>query len=179
MPNFSSLFKDTGLRWLWLSVVAFVLDQFTKQWVIRAFDLYESVNVLPFFNLTYVRNYGAAFSFLADAGGWQRWFFTIIAIAVSAMLLWWLRQCKRSQVLLPVAFCLILSGAIGNVTDRLIYGYVIDFFDFFYQQWHYPAFNIADSAIFIGAALLIYDAFTNKEESTQSESTSVVEQSKD
>lgn len=160
MPDF---IKQSGLRWLWLAALALFLDQLTKQWVIRAFELYESVQILPFFNLTYVRNYGAAFSFLSDAGGWQRWFFTAIALIVSAVLLWWLKQSKRQEVLLPVAYCLILSGAIGNVTDRLIYGYVIDFLDFYYQQWHYPAFNIADSAIFIGAALLIYDAFVRKE----------------
>ncbi|BDX05694.1 signal peptidase II [Planctobacterium marinum] len=154
-----NIFKQSGLRWLWVAVLALLLDQITKQWVIRAFELYESVQVLPFFNLTYVRNYGAAFSFLSDAGGWQRWFFTAIAIVVSVVLLWWLKQSKKHEVLLPVAYCLILSGAIGNVTDRLIYGYVIDFLDFYYQQWHYPAFNIADSAIFIGAGLLIYDAF--------------------
>lgn len=159
------LFTETGLRWLWVALVALALDQFTKQWVIRVFDLYESVQVLPFFNLTYVRNYGAAFSFLSDAGGWQRWFFTLIALVVSLVLLWWLKQSKKQEVLLPVAYALILSGAIGNVADRLIYGYVIDFLDFYYQQWHYPAFNIADSAIFIGAALLIYDAFGNKEKS--------------
>lgn len=162
--NLISLFKETGLRWLWLTVVMYALDQVTKQWVIRVFEYRESLNILPFFNLSYARNYGAAFSFLADAGGWQKWFFTAIALAVSVMLVWWLRQCKRAQVLLPVAFCLILSGAIGNVTDRLIYGYVIDFLDFYYQQWHYPTFNVADSAIFVGAALLIYDAFTNKDE---------------
>ena len=154
-----NIFKQSGLRWLWITALALFLDQLTKQWVIRVFDLYESVQVLPFFNLTYVRNYGAAFSFLSDAGGWQRWFFTVIAIVVSAVLLWWLKQSKRQEVLLPVAYCLILSGAIGNVADRLIYGYVIDFLDFYYQQWHYPAFNIADSAIFVGAGLLIYDAF--------------------
>lgn len=164
MPNMSGLFRGTGLRWLWLAVIAYILDQITKQWTIRAFELGESINILSFFNLTYVRNYGAAFSFLADAGGWQRWFFTMIALVVSVMLLWWLRQCKRSQVLLPVAFCLILSGALGNVTDRLVYGYVIDFLHFYYQDWHYPAFNLADSAIFLGAALLVYDAFTNKEQ---------------
>lgn len=161
--NLTSLFKETGLRWLWLTLLALIADQVTKQWVIRVFELGESINVMPLFNLTYVRNYGAAFSFLADAGGWQKWFFTAIALGVSGLLLWWLRQCKREQVLLPVAFCLILSGAIGNVTDRLIYDYVIDFLDFYYQQWHFPAFNVADSAIFVGAVLLIYDAFVNKQ----------------
>lgn len=163
MPKVLELFRETGLRWLWLSLLAFALDQITKQWVIRVFDLYESVSVIPMFNLTYVRNYGAAFSFLSDAGGWQRWFFTTIAIVVSVVLLVWLRKAKKNEVLEPVAFALILGGALGNVTDRLIYGYVIDFLDFYYKSAHYPAFNIADSAIFLGAACLIYGAFFHKE----------------
>jgi len=163
MQNLNSLLRNTGLRWLWLALLALIIDQVTKQWVIAVFKLHESLNIMPVFNLTYVRNYGAAFSFLGDAGGWQRWFFTAIAISVSAMLLWWLKQCKKEQILLPVAFSLILSGAIGNLTDRLIYGYVIDFLDFYYKQHHFPAFNVADSAIFIGAVLLIYDSLTNKD----------------
>lgn len=154
-------FQETGLRWLWLTALVIFADQLTKQLVLREMALYESISVMPFFNLTHVHNYGAAFSILSDAGGWQRWFFTIIALAVSSLLLWWMYQAKRAQVLLPVAFALVLGGAIGNVSDRLIYGYVIDFLDVYYQQWHWPAFNIADSAIFIGAACLIYDAIKN------------------
>lgn len=152
-----NLLRATGLRFLWLSVVVFVLDQWTKYTVLGAMRLYQSIEVMPFFNVTYVHNYGAAFSFLHDADGWQRWFFTGIAAVVSMLILWWLRNTPRQQVMLPVAFCLVLGGALGNVYDRLVHGYVIDFLDFYIGQWHWPAFNLADSAIFIGAALLIID----------------------
>ena len=154
-------FKETGLRWLWIAAVAFIFDQITKHMVIGGMELYQSIQIWPFFNLTHVHNYGAAFSFLSDAGGWQRWFFTLIAVAVSALILWWLRQTSREQVLLPIGFSLILGGAIGNLYDRLAYGYVVDFLDFYYQSYHWPAFNVADSAIFLGAAILILDAFKN------------------
>ncbi|MDN4503882.1 signal peptidase II [Alteromonadaceae bacterium BrNp21-10] len=156
-----NLFKTTGLRWLWLSALMFALDQITKQWVLGSMELYESIKVIPMFNITYVHNYGAAFSFLSSEGGWQRWFFTLIALVVSGLILYWLRQCKQQQKLLPIAFALILSGALGNVCDRMVYGFVIDFLDVYYQQWHWPTFNIADSAIFIGAAILIWDAIKN------------------
>lgn len=159
-----NLFRQTGLRFLWLSLVVFVLDQWTKYAVLGSMDLYQSVEVTPFFNLTYVHNYGAAFSFLADAGGWQRWFFTAIAVVISVVILGWLKSAPRQQVLLPVAFCFILGGALGNVYDRLVHGYVIDFLDFYVGQWHWPAFNLADSAIFIGAALLILDMFTSSKQ---------------
>lgn len=155
------LFKTTGLRWLWLAGLVLILDQLTKIWVLNDMDLYQSISVLPFFNLTYVHNYGAAFSFLSDAGGWQRWFFTAIALTVSIVILVWLKQTKKEQVLLPCAFSFILGGALGNLYDRLVYGYVVDFLDFHVGNWHWPAFNLADSAIFIGAALLIIDAFRN------------------
>ena len=158
------LFKNTGLRFLWLAVLAFVLDQWSKQAVLDSIELYQSIQINGFFNLTHVHNYGAAFSFLADSGGWQRWFFTAIALGVSVMILWWLKGTEKKQIMLPVAFSLILGGALGNVYDRIVYGYVIDFLDVYYQQWHWPAFNIADSAIFLGAALLIIDMFKNKDE---------------
>jgi len=170
MPNSNvsgnRLFSQTGLRFLWISVVAFVLDQWSKYAVLDSMNLYQSIEVLPFFNLTYVHNYGAAFSFLSNAGGWQRWFFTAIAIGISAVILWWLKQSPRSQKLLPVAFAFILGGALGNVYDRLVHGYVIDFLDFYVNNWHWPAFNIADSAIFIGAGLLIVDMFKNGDKYT-------------
>ncbi|MDF2178229.1 signal peptidase II [Aliiglaciecola sp. CAU 1673] len=156
--------KNSGLRWLWLAALVLVLDQVTKLWVIDAMHLYQSVQIMPSFNLTYVRNYGAAFSFLSDSGGWQRWFFTAIAIGVSGLILYWLKQTKAEQVLLPSAFCLILGGALGNLYDRLAYGYVIDFLDVYYGTWHWPAFNIADSAICVGAALLIIDSFRGGKE---------------
>lgn len=159
-----NVIQNSGLRWLWLSVLAIALDQATKLWILAEFELYESVNILPHFNLTYVRNYGAAFSFLSDAGGWQRWFFTAIAIGVSIMLVWWLRKEPKEKVILPVALSLILGGAIGNLYDRLAYGYVVDFLDVYYDAaLRWPAFNIADSAIFLGAAFLIWDAFKNND----------------
>ncbi|WP_438862966.1 signal peptidase II [Neptunicella sp.] len=156
-----NMFRTSGLRWLWLTVLMLVIDQVSKQWVIADMDLYESISVIPMFSITYVQNHGAAFSFLSTEGGWQRWFFTAIALVVSVLILYWLKQCKAEQKLLPAAFALVLSGALGNVYDRLHYGYVIDFLDVYYQQWHWPTFNIADSAIFVGAVLLIFDALRN------------------
>ncbi|MEW6999573.1 signal peptidase II [Colwelliaceae bacterium BS250] len=153
-------FADTGLRWLWLAVVMLIVDQVTKQIVVALFEYRETVAVMPFFNFTYARNPGAAFSFLADQGGWQRWFFTIIAGSVSALLVYWMAKTPKKDKMIAIAFALILSGALGNLIDRLIYGYVIDFLDFYVGNKHWPAFNVADSAIFIGAALMILDAFT-------------------
>lgn len=158
------LFTQTGWRFLWLSVLILGLDQYTKTLVLEHIEIYQAIQILPFFNLTHVYNYGAAFSFLHDAGGWQRWFFTIIALAVSALVLWWLKQTTKEQTILPVAFSLIIGGAIGNAFDRLVHGYVIDFLVLYYQDWYWPAFNVADSAICIGAFLLIVDMFKNKEE---------------
>jgi signal peptidase II len=157
------LLKSTGLRFLWISLLIFAFDQWSKYAVVSSMDLYESAQLTGFFNLTYVHNYGAAFSFLYDAGGWQVYFLSAVALAVSVLILWWLRQATKEQLLLPVAFSFILGGALGNVFDRLLHGYVIDFLDFYYGTYHWPAFNVADSAIFIGAALLIIDMFKNKE----------------
>ena len=157
------LFKNTGFRLLWISVIIVIADQVTKQAIIDVFSLHESLQITPFFNLTYVRNYGAAFSILYDAGGWQRYFLSAVALLVSALILWWLKQASKEQVLLPTAFCFILGGALGNVLDRIMHGYVIDFLDFYIGNYHWPAFNVADSAIFIGAGLLIIDMFKNKE----------------
>ncbi|MGB1261525.1 MAG: signal peptidase II [Cognaticolwellia sp.] len=156
-----TLFTETGLRWLWLTVLCLIADQVTKQWVVSAFNLHESLNILPFFNLTYVHNLGAAFSFLADQGGWQRWFFTAIATIASVVFTVWLAKTPKSQTLLSIAFALMLSGAVGNLIDRVLFGYVIDFLDFYGFGYHFPAFNIADSMIFIGAALMIFDSFKN------------------
>ena len=159
----AALFKETGWRLWWLMLLVLVADQVSKQVVIANMQLFDSIDLLPFFNLTYVRNYGAAFSFLSDAGGWQRWFFTIIAVVISCVLAVWLARNNKSQLKLNLALSLVLAGAIGNLIDRSIYGYVIDFLHLYYQNWHYPAFNIADSAICIGAALLIWDSFSNDE----------------
>ncbi|WP_068545763.1 signal peptidase II [Thalassotalea crassostreae] len=155
------LFTNTGLRWLWLAVVFFILDQVTKQAVVALMDYREVIPVMPFFNLTHVYNPGAAFSFLADQGGWQRWFFTAIAAGVSVALVVWLAKTPKKDTLISISFALILSGAMGNLIDRMMYGYVIDFLDFYVGNKHWPAFNVADSAIFIGAALMIIDAFKN------------------
>ncbi|MDC8832732.1 signal peptidase II [Alteromonas gilva] len=161
-----NLFRTTGLRFLWISAITVVLDLWSKYAVMDNMELYESIQVTAFFNLTYVHNYGAAFSFLHGAGGWQRWFFTAIAVTVCVVILWWLKQTPRQQKLLPVAFSFILGGALGNVYDRINHGYVVDFLDFYVNTWHWPAFNIADSAIFIGAALLIWDMLTSKSDDT-------------
>lgn len=163
-PN-STATQATGLRWLWVALVAIVLDQATKLAVIEYMELYQRIEIAPFFNLVHVRNYGAAFSFLTDAGGWQRWFFTAIAIGVSGLLGYWLKKNKAGQTLQNLAFTLILGGAVGNVIDRIAYGYVVDFLDVYAGKYHWPAFNIADSAICIGAALLLWDAWKQPKES--------------
>ncbi|MFQ6370247.1 signal peptidase II [Shewanella sp. YIC-542] len=152
--------KQSGLRWYWIVVLAFVADQLSKQWVLANFELYESVQLLPFFNLTYVRNYGAAFSFLHDAGGWQRWLFTLIAVGFSIVLTVWLRRLSANERRLSAAYTLVIGGALGNLVDRLVHGFVVDFLDFHWQGSHYPAFNIADSAICVGAVLIVWAAFT-------------------
>ena len=159
-----ALFKDTGWRLWWLMLVVLLADQASKQIVIANMQLFDSIELLPVFNLTYVRNYGAAFSFLSDAGGWQRWFFTGIAVVISMVLAVWLARNGKDKTKLNLALSLVLAGAIGNLIDRSIYGYVIDFLHFYYQNWNYPAFNIADSAICIGAAFLIWDSFSSNEE---------------
>ncbi|AAN56522.1 signal peptidase II [Shewanella oneidensis MR-1] len=155
--------KDSGLRWYWVVVLVFLADQLSKQWVLANFDLFESVQLLPFFNFTYVRNYGAAFSFLSEAGGWQRWLFTIVAVGFSSLLTVWLRKQSASLLKLNLAYTLVIGGALGNLVDRLMHGFVVDFIDFYWGKSHYPAFNIADSAIFIGAVLIIWDSFFNSQ----------------
>jgi len=162
------LFKETGWRWWWLVLLVLVADQLSKVWVIQNFSLGESVSLLPVFNFTYARNYGAAFSFLGDAGGWQRWFFTMIAVVVSIVLAVWLSRLAKTQLKLSLALSLIISGAIGNLIDRSLYGYVVDFLHVFYQSWHYPIFNIADCAISIGAVLLIWDSFSSENQKATS-----------
>ncbi|MGR9073729.1 MAG: signal peptidase II [Gammaproteobacteria bacterium] len=147
------------LKWMWLSLLAVVLDQASKLAVSHTMELYQSIAVLPYFNLTYVHNTGAAFSFLSDAGGWQRWFFAGLAVVISTVLGVWLARLKKSEILLAVSLSLVLGGAIGNLIDRLVYGYVIDFLDVYYKSWHWPAFNVADSAITLGVALMLLESF--------------------
>jgi signal peptidase II len=147
------------LKWLSLSVLTIILDQCSKLAVDGLMQLYESIPVMPYVNLTYVHNTGAAFSFLSDAGGWQRWFFAGLAALISVTITVWMAKLKQHETLLAVALALVLGGAVGNLIDRLAYGYVIDFIDVYYQTWHWPAFNIADSAITIGVVLMIAESF--------------------
>ena len=162
--------QKSGLSFLWLSAVAFLLDLLTKYIVVQKFDLYESVNILPVFNLTYVRNYGAAFSFLADHDGWQKYFFILLAIGISLMLAYFMKKNRADQTLQNSAYALIIGGALANMVDRAYNGFVVDFFDFYWDIYHYPVFNVADIAICIGAGLLALDAFKgdkNKQKSDQ------------
>jgi len=154
----------SGLRWLWLSMIVIIVDQLTKYWTVQALDLYQSYPVLSFFNFTYARNYGAAFSFLGDAGGWQKYLFSGIAVVVSLYLIYLLKKTSHLKRCSNIAFALIVAGAVGNVTDRLIFGYVIDFLDFDLGFYRWPTFNVADISIFIGAALIILESFLAKED---------------
>ena len=147
------------MKWLWVSVVVLVLDQCTKLLADTLLAAHQSVELLPFLALRIAYNYGAAFSFLGDASGWQRWFFIVLALVVIVILVAWLRRLPAGDTRTRLALVLILGGAAGNVIDRLVYGYVIDFIDVFYGSWHWPTFNIADSAISVGAVLLLLDAF--------------------
>jgi signal peptidase II len=142
-----------------ISAAIVLTDQYSKLWIERHFALFESWPLLPFLDITRLHNSGAAFSFLAQAGGWQRWFFTILALIVSGGILLWLRRIDRvAQPLLAVGLCLVLGGAIGNVIDRIEHGYVIDFIHAHWGGAYFPAFNVADAAISVGAALLLLDA---------------------
>ncbi len=145
-------------RWLGLSALVIVLDQLSKAWVISHFAFGETFTVLSVFNLVLAHNTGAAFSFLNDAGGIQRWLFSIIAVAASVWIVWLLRKHHR-QLLFSWALSMILGGALGNLIDRLSYGYVVDFLSFHWENHYFPAFNLADSAITCGAFLLILDSF--------------------
>ncbi len=149
-------------NWMWLSGIVIALDQITKALVARSLELYQTVELLPILNLTHLHNTGAAFSMLAGATGWQRWFFTVLGLGVSAMLIIWLRRIHRNeQTLLALGLSLILGGALGNVIDRIWLGYVIDFIHVHWDSvgFSFAAFNVADSAISIGAACLLLDSF--------------------
>ena len=144
-------------RWLWLSAVVVVLDFATKALVTDAFRYGEVREILPFFNLVLVHNTGAAFSFIAQAGGWQRWFFTAVAVVISVVLVWMLRKPDTNR-LLSCGLALVLGGALGNLHDRVTLGYVVDFVQVHAGGWYFPAFNVADSAITVGVVLLIWDS---------------------
>ena len=145
------------MRWLLISAVVVVLDLATKAWVSAAFQYGESRVITPFFNLVLVHNAGAAFSFLAGAGGWQRWFFTVVTVVISVVIVVMLRRDHENR-LLASALALVLGGAIGNLHDRVRFGYVVDFVQLHAGGYSFPAFNVADSAITVGVALLIWDS---------------------
>ena len=145
-----------NLRWLWLSIVVLAVDQLTKWAALAGLSYAHPVEVLPFFDLTLLYNTGAAFSFLADHDGWQRWFFVFLAGVITAALLAWLVFVAIRDWRVKAGITAVIGGAIGNVIDRVAYGHVVDFLDFHVAGWHWPAFNIADAAITIGVALIIW-----------------------
>ena len=154
--------KRYARQWLLLSVIVILIDQLTKWFAEAMLVPYQPVPIIPMFNLTLAYNTGAAFSFLSDAGGWQRWFFIILTIIVIIVLFGWLWRMRAEEKLHAVSISLILGGAIGNLIDRVLLGHVIDFLDVYYDQYHWPIFNIADSAITVGVMLLIIDLFWNE-----------------
>lgn len=170
------LFKSQSmLKWLWITVLVVALDQIAKQWSSHTLHLYRPLEIMPMFNLYLAHNQGAAFSFLSEAGGWQRWLFTLIALVVSAGLVLWMRKLQQHERWIAIGLAFILGGALGNVIDRILFGYVVDFIQFYYHAQTsclpgfsfvqsgqnalciWPSFNIADSAITVGAAILILD----------------------
>lgn len=151
--------SKSGIRWLWVALLIIVVDQITKIWVQRSMELYETIEVLPVLNIYHTFNPGAAWSFLATADGWQRWLFSVLAIGVSIALVVWLRRLAlATQALLISGLVLIVGGAIGNLIDRLYLGHVVDFVSVHWGDAYFPAFNVADSAISIGAGLVIVDS---------------------
>ncbi|WOE30820.1 MULTISPECIES: signal peptidase II [unclassified Acinetobacter] len=152
-------FYPHNLVWVGLAIVAIILDQWTKWIAVTHLHYAVSVPVLPCLNWTLLYNYGAAFSFLSDAGGWQRYFFTTLAGLVSVVFVFWLMRMPKNLKVLPSAIALILGGAVGNLIDRISLGYVVDFIHVYYNNSHFPAFNLADSAITLGVILLLIDTF--------------------
>jgi signal peptidase II len=163
--------KKSGVRWLWLAALVFVADIGIKLLVMNnmGYGWSNRIEVLPFFNLLYVHNYGAAFSFLSDQAGWQRWLFTAMAFGVSAMLVYWMRQLPSNARWSNIAYAAIIGGALGNVFDRILHGFVVDYLDFYWGTYHWPAFNIADMAIVTGAAMIILESVFSKDEQPSSE----------
>ena len=146
------------LKWIWLAIVVVFFDQLTKYIASTTLEMHQPIAVMPMFNWTLMHNTGAAFSFLANEAGWQRWFFAVIAIVVSVVIVLWIKRLEQHEKWQAIALALILGGAIGNVIDRIYLGYVVDFIQVYYQQWYWPAFNIADSAISIGVTMIIIES---------------------
>ena len=164
MPNTSTTGRFGRLGWLWLTVLVLVIDLTRKVYFDNSLQMYQQIVVIPdLFSWTLAYNTGAAFSFLADSAGWQRWLFALIAVVVSAVLVVWLKRLGRSDTWLAIALALILGGALGNLYDRIVYGHVVDFILVHWQnRWYFPAFNFADSAICVGAVMLALDMFKSK-----------------
>ena len=158
LPQAGEGIKSHWARWLVISVIVMLLDQATKYAITASFQYNESKVILPFFNLVLAHNTGAAFSFLAGASGWQREFFVAVSIIISAVLLWMLKASHTNR-LLATALALVLGGAFGNLVDRVAHGFVVDFIQLHAMGYAWPAFNVADSAICVGAGLLIWDSF--------------------
>lgn len=156
----NKMLLSTGLSWLWLALMILVLDFCSKQLIMTHFYLGESVQVIPFINFTYVHNMGAAFSFLADKGGWQRWMFSVIALIVSVVLVVMMYRSDKRTKLSNVSYAMIIGGALGNLLDRIVYGVVIDFIDFYVGWLHWPTFNVADASICIGAVGVMHGSFS-------------------
>jgi len=154
----SSAFPPYPWMWLGVSALVIALDWYSKLRISEALELYRPREIFSWLNITLAHNYGAAFSFLSDAGGWQRWFFVVLATVVSVVLLVWLLRLPRREWRTGLGLALVLGGAIGNLLDRVQLGYVVDFIDVHFGGWHYPAFNVADSAITCGVVLLLVDA---------------------
>ncbi len=155
-----------NVKWLWMSLLVVVLDQASKQIAEAQLTPHQAVNLLPYFDWYLTYNTGAAFSFLADAGGWQRWLFTAIAIIMSVLIVQWIRQLPAEDTLAAISLSLILGGAIGNLIDRIYLGHVIDYIQIWLGAYPFPAFNIADAAISVGAVLLILSSFTGFKKTT-------------
>ena len=155
--------RESSLKLLWISALVIVLDQIAKQIALASLPLHQPVDVIPGFDWYLTYNKGAAFSFLADAGGWQRWFFTITTIVISLVILVWIKQVPKQEKITAVSLCLILGGAIGNLIDRIYLGYVIDYIQVWLGSYPWPAFNIADAAISVGATILILSSFIGSE----------------
>lgn len=150
--------RRRAFTWLLVSLLIVILDLWTKNLASQGLTLYRPEALTSWLNLTLAHNYGAAFSFLSDAGGWQRWLFTGLASVVTVVLIGWLFRLKPEEKLVAAALGLIIGGAVGNLVDRIVNGYVVDFIDVYYRDWHWPAFNLADSAITGGVILLLLDA---------------------
>ncbi len=143
--------------WILIAILVVVLDQLSKWWIRALFELYEAVPLFPGLQIIYVRNLGAAFSFLSTAGGWQRWFFIALSLIASIAIVIWISRLPKQRNLEALGLSFVLGGAIGNLVDRVLLGYVVDFIDVYYQAWHWPVFNVADSAITVGVVIMIID----------------------